>query len=304
MVWLSGLVTYEQASEILARIGRQPTPPASIWRQVQTYGRRFQDRVKHEAELVSVERIALPSCKQDHNQRKGISMDGGMVHIRQEGWKELKVGTVFDIEMHLEYDDKAEEWAEIAHGVNMVYTAVLGSPVEFAPALWAAAVKQDVPEAEESSVTADGAPWIWNLATDLFPDSQQIVDWYHACQHLAAAAYALFPDDQVAADQWWGCRKDDLFQGNIHHIIQRLDNAGLSDHSAYFRTHHRRMQYHQFRDEGFPIGSGTVESGIKQFKWRLSGPGMRWSRDGAGRMIVLRSAVLSGTFDDLWQAAA
>jgi hypothetical protein len=64
------------------------------------------------------------------------------------------------------------------------------------------------------------------------------------------------------------------------------------------------MQYHQFRDEGFPIGSGTVESGIKQFKWRLSGPGMRWSRKGANRMIVIRTAVLSNTFDDLWQAAA
>ena len=65
----------------------------------------------------------------------------------------------------------------MAHGVNMEYTAVLGTAKEFAPALWAVAVKHDIPEAAESSVTADGALWIWNLTADYFPDSQQIIDW-------------------------------------------------------------------------------------------------------------------------------
>ena len=58
-----------------------------------------------------------------------------------------------------------------------------------------------------------------------------------------------------------------------------------------------------FRAEGFLIGSGAVESGIKQYKARLTGPGMRWSRPGVTRMTVIRSAVLSGTFNDLWAAA-
>ena len=112
MVWLSGIVTYEQASEILERIGHQPAPPVSIWRQTQDYGQRLTEQVAHQAELVSVEGVVLPACKQDHDQRKGVSMDGGMVNVRDEGWKELKVGTVFDIDMRLEYDDQAKEWAE------------------------------------------------------------------------------------------------------------------------------------------------------------------------------------------------
>ena len=69
------------------------------------------------------------------------------------------------------------------------------------------------------------------------------------------------------------------------------------------RTHQRWMQYQKFREGGYPIGSGTVESGIKQFKARLTGAGMRWSRQGAERMLVIRSAVLGKTFDDLWLAA-
>ena len=120
-------------------------------------------------------------------------MDGGMVNIRQQGWKEMKVGAIYDVALRLEYDQRADEYAEFAHAQNMAYTAVLGDEAHFAPALWALAVDQHLPTAQTSSVTSDGAEWIWNLPDDLFPDSSQIVDWFHACQHLSDAASALFP---------------------------------------------------------------------------------------------------------------
>jgi hypothetical protein len=186
----------------------------------------------------------------------------------------------------------------------VAYAAVLGSVEQFAPALWATAVAHQVPQAADSSVTADGAEWIWNLAADYFPDSVQIVDWYHACEHLAGAAYALQPDDPERAQRWFKQAQKHLFLGNLHLITAPLDDAGLENHSRYFHTHKRRMQYQEFREEGYPIGSGTVESGIKQFKARLAGPGMRWSRLAAERMLVVRSAVLASDFDALWAAAA
>ena len=74
-----------------------------------------------------------------------------------------------------------------------------------------------------------------------------------------------------------------------------VDQAGLWDQSRYFHTHKRRMRYHDFREEGLPIGFGTVESAIKQFKVRLTGPGMRWSRAGAHRMIAVRQAAMGGS---------
>ena len=64
------------------------------------------------------------------------------------------------------------------------------------------------------------------------------------------------------------------------------------------------MQYHEWRGDSYPIGSGNVESGVKPFKQRLTGPGMRWSRSGAERMIGLRTAILSRQFDQLCQAVA
>jgi hypothetical protein len=303
MVWLSGLLTFEDCQAVFERIGNVHIPASSIWRYTQAAGERFQQQLEHEQGQVRVERTIVPHMSQDHTQQKGISMDGGMVHIREEGWKEFKVGTVFDVEQRLERDKRTGELVDRAHGVDMAYTAVLGSVDRFAPALWALAVQHKVPTARDSSVSADGAEWIWNLVADLFPDSVQVVDWYHALHHLSDAANAVFPDDEVKAQRWFKTATDDLFQGNVFKIIQLLERQDLPDHAHYFQVHQRRMQYAEFQEQGYPIGSGTVESGVKQFKLRLTGPGMRWSRSGAERMLVIRAAVMQDSFDALWQRA-
>jgi len=300
MVWLSGLLPYQQAAQVFERIGRCVIPATSIWRQAQRHGERLKQNQQRQQEQVSVERVVLPPPGLDHQRYKGVSMDGGKMHIRDEGWKEFKVGTVYDVETQGVYDREIAEWVEQARGVNMAYTSVLGSKDEFGPALWTLAVAHDIPQAANVSVTADGADWIWNLTADYYPDSVQIVDWYHASQHVAQAAQALYPDDEAAAQRWNKQRRRDMYLGAIHCITTPLDNAGLQSHAQYFHTHKRRMQYQEFREQGYPIGSGTVESSIKQFKARLAGPGMRWSRPAAQRMLVIRAAVMTGNFDDLW----
>lgn len=303
MVWVSGLVSYGKAAEVFERIGHRQIPKWSLWAQTGHHGERLKVYVDRQQTHVGVERVVLPPPGCDHQQRKGVSMDGGMVHIRDEGWKEFKVGTVFDIALRLERNERTRDLVEMPHGINMTYTAVLGSVDAFAPALWALAWACGVPTAADSSVTADGAEWIWNLVADYFPDSVQIVDWYHACQHLAQAAQALYPDSESAAQRWFHQRCQDLYKGEIHKITMRLDTAGLTQQAHYFHTHKRRMQYQACLEDGYPIGSGTIESGVKQFKARLTGPGMQWVRHAAEQMLVIRGAVLGDDFDILWDAA-
>lgn len=303
MVWLSGRVPYEVAREMYARIGHREIPASSIWRQTRYHGSRLKAHVEQQQEHVGMERSVLPPPGQDHRQRKGVSMDGGMVNLRGEGWKEVKVGAVFDIDMRLERDPQTRELVSRAHATHQAYTALLGSADEFAPVLWALAWRHGVPTAADSCVTADGAPWIWRLTADLFPDSVQIVDWYHACEHLAGAARALHPHAEAAAQSWYRKRRKELYRGEVHKITLRLDRAGLSEQARYFHTHRRRMQYQTRVEEGYPVGSGTVESAVKQFRQRLSGPGMRWSRAGAEEMLVIRGAVIARRFDELWAAA-
>lgn len=102
MIWLSGLLPYEQCEQVFERIGERLIPSSSTWRQTQKHGQRLQTYVERQREQVSVERVVLPDVRYDHDRRKGLSADGGMVNIRGDGWRELKVGATFDVEIRLE----------------------------------------------------------------------------------------------------------------------------------------------------------------------------------------------------------
>ena len=306
MVWLSGLLPYKQCQQVFEFIGECLIPSSSVWKQTQHHGERLQAFVEQQREQVSVERIVFPDAIHDHDDRKAVSMDGGMTNIRGQGWRELKVGAVFDLETRLERNSQTKEMDEMVHGVDVHYTAVLGNKKDFTPALWALAVEHDVPTAKERAVIGDGALWIWNVAEDVCPDGRQIVDWYHATQKLSKVAHDLYPDedDDKKRLRWVKGMKNHLYHGHIHKIINSLKLRKRDDLALYFIRHQRRMQYLEFREEGWPIGSGTVESGVKQFKHRLTGAGMRWNEDNANRMLVIRAAVLGNDFHALWGAAA
>ena len=303
MVWLSALLPYAQCEQVFARIGGRLIPASSIWRQTQRHGKRLEQHVEHQRQQVSLELVKLPDAVHDHDQRKGVTMDGGMVNIRGEGWRELKVGAIFDITQRLERDPHTHLLTEHAHAVQSHYTAAFGGKAAFAAAFWALAVEQAIPTAKDSCVCGDGAAWIWNIADEYFPLSRQIVDWFHAVQHLAQAATTLYPDEPAKRQRWFKLQRDRLYLGQIEAVITSFEAAGLTREGGYFREHLRRMQYLEFREEGFPIGSGTVESGVKQFKQRLAGPGMRWEAPAADRMVILCAAVLGDDFDTLWAAA-
>jgi len=303
MTWLAGVVPYAQATQVFERIGHVRVPTTSLWEQTQGAGKVLQTQQQTQQRQVGVERVVLPPAGQDSPVPKGVSLDGGTLNLRGEGWKEFKVGTVYDIALATEPDPETGEEVEVARGVNIAYRAVLGSVADFAPAFWALAVEQAIPQAADVAVTADGAEWIWNLADDYFPESVQIVDWYHATEHVAQAASALYPGNETAAHRWNQERRHALYLGDVEPITAPLEKAGLATHAHYFQTHQRRMRYQEFREQGYPIGSGTVESGIKQFKQRLTGAGMRWSRPAAEQMLVIRAAVITDNFDTLWAAA-
>jgi len=242
----------------------------------------------------------------------GVAMDGGMIHIRNEGWKELKVGSLFDVEVRPTRDAETGERVELAHAVNNSYVAHLGGPEIFGQMVWAEAARRDWEQAADTEAIGDGAPWIWNLTLEHFYDSRQVVDWYHAAEHLAGVARLLKDEGGLAEKRWYNARETTLFEGHAARIAQELEAAArtqpsvakeLEKEAGYFRKNQRRMNYQEMREEGWAIGSGMVESAAKQFKARFAGPGMRWSRPGAERLIPVRAAIMSRRFDDLWHTA-
>src|SRR5258706_4754703 len=230
-----------------------------------------------------------------------LSMDGGMVNIWGEGWKEFKVALVGSV---VADEPPESNLVPEVHTQALRYAAVLGDVEAFTPTLLDLAPRTGFLDAPRSCIPADGAPWIWSLAEAHFPASVQILDWYHARQHLALAAQALFSDQPASASAWFQAHTDDLFEGHLEPLVAELEQADLADVAAYFQTHQARMTYADFRDDGYPIGSGSVESEVKQFKHRLDGPGMSWSHPGAQHMTAIRAAVLDGSFDTRWAQAA
>ena len=195
---------------------------------------------------------------------------------------------------------------------QQLYIAHLGGPKILGQMAWAEASRRGWEGAADTQVLGDAAPWIWNVAAEHFYDSRQVVDWYHATEHLSAAARLLKGEGTLATTRWFNDKKTALFEGHANRIAQTLITAApnhptvakaLHREANYFLKNQRRMNYHEMREDGWAIGSGMVESAAKQFKARFSGPGMRWSRLGAERLIPVRAAIMSRRFDNIWRVA-
>jgi hypothetical protein len=311
-VWLSGLVEYERVAEVMARVGQVHISDSSVWRRTQEWGKQFQEQEAAEQAVANAapREVGRPQRGMSQVERLGVAMDGSMIRIRQEGWKELKVGCVFEVEIRPTRDRETGDMIELPHAVRNSYVAHLGGPEELGEKVWAEARRRGWEQASDTEVLGDGAAWVWNLAGTHFYDSRQLVDWYHATEHLGTAAGLLEGEGTTAAQRWFKQQETVLYQGQALRITRGLEAAahtrpqsaeGLRREAGYFRNNERRMNYLEVREEGWPIGSGMVESGGKQFRARFAGSGMQWSRVGAERLLPIRAAIMGSRFDELWE---
>lgn len=311
-VWLASQVSYGASAEILDRVGQMPMSSSSVWRQMESWGNKLVQEEKEASQQAN----AMPSRDEPqrgqahHERRMGVSMDGWMIYIRGEEWKEVKSGSVFEVESVTVTDRQTGEPMERAAAVACTYVAHLGGPDEFGSKLWAEAQQRHVPGAKATVCVCDAAAWIWERCQDYFPDAEQVVDWYHALTHLHTAAQLGCGQDTPAAQRWLEQSQHLLFHGHADRIAQQIDAFArtatgetadrLRTEATFFRNQQRRMRYLQYREDGWPIGSGVMESGCKQLQARFKGAGMRWSRSGADRLLAFRAVFLSGRFDTTW----
>jgi hypothetical protein len=311
-VWLSGLVPYAQAAEILQTVGEIEISRCSVWRRVERWGAQFQAvEARQQVKAYELEE-PKPIDPNRSLGRMGVSMDGTMVPIREEGWKELKVGCVFDISSRPYEDPHTKETVVLGSAANNTYVAHLGGPEVFGRQIWADARQRNWMHAEDSLAIGDGATWIWNLVSEHFYASHQLVDWFHVTQHLSDVSHILYDEGSPAAKRWHRRWETKLYQGRVRQLIKALKRQAtlhpdkaqpILQQARYFKNNAKRMNYLDMRLDGYPIGSGMVESAAKQFKARFCGSGMRWSRPGAERLCPIRSAILSKRFDKMWTLA-
>ncbi len=298
-------MSYEDAAEILAQVGGIHLSDSTAWRTTQAWGKTL--KAQEEAQAKEAQQKPVETRARVSEERLGAAADGVIVYVRGEGWKELKVGCVFQVAPRTVHDERIDEDVVVGHAVQQTYVAHLGGPQPFAQKWFAEARRRNWLHIRQTQILGDGAPWIWNLAEEYFAGSQQTVDWYHAKQHLFAACSTLHAEGTLAAQRWMNQQSERLFQGHAEGIAQMLRSAaeqqsGADAEAGYFEINHRRMNYMELREQGWVIGSGMIESGGKQFKARFAGPGMRWSRDGAEHLLPIRAAILGKQFDRLWRS--
>jgi hypothetical protein len=308
----SAKLSYEEATEALQELAQIEIGTSSVWRLTQKWGESMK-QVEAKTEKNANEGLAPVTCCESQPEktgRLGASMDGTMIYIRAEGWKELKVGCFFDVEMATQLDPETLDWEELAHARNISYVSYLGGPETFGGKMWSEAKQRNWQNAVDTQVVGDGAAWIWNLVGDYFYDAHQLVDWYHANEHLATASHLAFGEDSAEARQWHTQQELVLFQGHADRVAQTItalaeknSSEDLLQQAGYFSNHQHRMYYLEMRADGWVIGSGMVESGGKRFKDRFAKSGMRWSRDGAERLLPARGALMGGRFEALWKSA-
>ncbi len=318
-VKLAAVVPYALSEELLDELAAIHISGSRIWAAVQAAGVNANQHLTQQAEQASAlpDPDAISPGMAKTAARLAVTMDGATLNLRGEGWKEAKIGCVFEFLPKLNKPNKLKMKAtpddrERVRAKNITYVFHLGPPEPFGKQVWAVAQQRDWWAAHTTAVVGDGAPWIWNLANHYYADSTHIVDWYHAKQHLWSAARLIAPDSDAQATGWVDHLEDELFAGRIHVLSTAIMSAAaratgstkdlLEREANYFADNAARMNYQAFDQQQLPIGSGTVESGAKQFKDRFTQAGMRWSRQGAVNLMPLRAAVLSREFNALWRA--
>ena len=159
------------------------------------------------------------------------------------------------------------------------------------------------------TILGDGAPWIWNIASSKFPAATQIVDLYHAREHLHDLARLLEFMLGEQKEQWLAARMEDLDYGYIDGICKAarvyplagVKKDELDTALGYFQNNAPRMRYHWFRQCGLFVGSGLLEAGCKSvIGQRLKSSGMRWTVASAGAITALRCGEASSQWEAIW----
>ena len=221
--------------------------------------------------------------------------------------REVKLGCVFT---QTTWD---EEGFPIRDPDSTTYTGAVETAEEFGKRIYLEAWNRGSSRAEKLVVMGDGAEWIWNLADQHFPGAVQIVDLYHARQHLWDLVRRLHPNDEVKQKAWMKVHQQRLLdQGKIEKLVGALrstvsTNPELVDRirieADYFERNAERMRYPQFRRQHLFVGSGVIEAGCKTvIGSRLKQSGMFWTVRGANAIIALRCCHLNGRFEDYWEA--
>lgn len=251
---------------------------------------------------VAVDGTGVPMVPRETEGRKGKDETG------RAKTREAKLGAVFT---QVGVD---AEGRPIRDEGSTTYVGAIETAEDSGQRIFTEAIRRGARYSKQMVVLGDGAPWIWNIASEHFPGAVEIVDLYHAREHLSELAKVIYGPGSKAARQWADARIAELDVGDVEAILAamarlRSGNDAVKDEirraAGYFQTNAGRMRYREFRSQGLFVGSGVIEAGCKTIAGRrLKQSGMRWTVKGANAILALRCCELSGRTEQYWERRA
>lgn len=307
---LTATNSYEEAAAVAAKWGTRISA-AALHALAQRLGQRAEARTVKQLGQAPTERRSERAAS-----KLGVLMlDGWQVRQRGPGWgkrrteqprvewHEWKTGVFY----------RQEQAARTAGGRGVLSEKIVigwqGEPMEFGRRLHWQALREGLGRAKSRLIVADGAPWIWKLTQDRWAGAVELLDFYHASQHLWELGRALHGQDETAAAQWVEPRRHQLRHGQAGKVLKEINQlkaprgqAGrvVQREQNYFATHAQRLDYQRIHRRGWPIGSGPVESACRQRQCRFKRPGQFWTVKGMRHLSALTEARHNHYWDELW----
>ena len=311
--------SFDRGRALLDELAGVELTAKAVEREAEAIGADIADR--EQAEINRAVQLDLPEICGPATPLLYIEMDGTGVPVSgaetagrkgkaspQARTREVKLGCVFT---QTSCDEKGRA---VRDEDSTSYTGAIEDAAAFGRRIFSEACRRGWSRARRKVVIGDGAAWIWNLAHEYFPGAIEIVDLYHAREHLWELAAKLFPLDEKRRRGWVRRLKKKLDTGRIEPLVELLrcfetDDAELAHRLAleadYFERNAERMRYREFRRQGLFVGSGVIEAGCRTvIGSRLKRSGMFWSVRGANAIAALRCARLSNRCDDYWENRA
>lgn len=310
--------SFEQAAEAITDAVGCSMSRESVRQVTQEWGAKVETKRQEVADQLFAVDVVEPEMPALHNpieKQASISTDGGMVLIRDEGWKEVKLIAISSVRPKTaseRSDSKGSRryatWEPQMMLEEHSYQAGLWEADTAGQHQYVEALRRGVPECFKVSAVADGAGWIERITTENFPDAVQIVDWFHLTEKMWFIGKHYYPD-QAQREVWVNQHLDALWQGKTQAVISAVaqlpptSDTQVNSALGYVQRQQERMAYHQYRVAGYPIGSGCVESGINTVvHHRLKTQGRGWERDNAQAMLAALSELHSLRFISSWHS--
>jgi hypothetical protein len=304
--------TSYQGAAAVAQIWGSEVDDSTLHRLTQRLGERAEqqteERLKKVAAQLSPQRAAselaifmLDGCQLRY---RGPGWGKKKTKKKRVEWHELKTGVFY-------LQDQAGE-TEGGRGVisEKVVIGWQGEGGELGRRLHWEALRRGLGRAQWILVVADGAPWIWNVAADRWAGAQEVLDFYHASEHLWELGRALYGEAQ--ARDWVESRLHELRHGQEEKFLAKIARLKVSRGEAgetvrkqknYFANQSQRINYQEIADRGWPIGSGPAESACSGKQGRFKRRGQFWIKSGVRHLEALIEARENNHWDELWFAA-